>query len=105
MVGWGRSSTNKFDKGSIFDTGAATSILQQLKVPIVPFDECKSKLPSTGISDENHICAGAEIGMLFSCFTFQQIFKSSYLTAQIFMKEFDIGTTICLDSYLISYNI
>ena len=95
MVGWGRSSTNKFDRGSIFDTGAATSILQQLQVPIVPFDECKSKLSSTAISDENHICAGAEIGLLFNkLYRLREILKTSFLIVQKSMKNCDVDTKI-----------
>ena len=69
VAGWGRNSSNKFDRGSLFDTGAAISILQQLKVPIVPFEECISKLERTKISNENHICAGAEIGFSASLLT------------------------------------
>ncbi len=68
MVGWGRNSTNKFDRGSIYDVGAATAILQQLQVPLVPFEECIAKFKNTKISDENHICAGAEKGTFLHFF-------------------------------------
>ena len=90
VAGWGRNGTNKFVRGSLLETGAATSILQQLQVPIVPFKECKSKLEGTKISDENHICAGAEIGffsasilkiILFKRYAENFFFASSYLNS------------------------
>ncbi len=65
MAGWGRSSTNKFDSGELYVVGASTRILQQLKVPIVPFEECINFLKGKRITDENHICAGGEKGWFF----------------------------------------
>ena len=64
VVGWGRNSTDKNDRGQIFVTGAATNVLQQLRVPIVPFSSCKQSFPGQSISDKFHICAGGEQGYL-----------------------------------------
>ena len=68
VVGWGRNSTDKNDRGQIFITGASTNILQQLQVPIVPFVECKDKFKEQPISDELHICAGGKEGLI-NCLT------------------------------------
>jgi len=67
VTGWGRSSTDINDLGTLESIGASTSILQNLQVPIVPFGECISKIPKR-ITNENHICAGGEEGCFLYSF-------------------------------------
>ena len=61
MAGWGRSTSDRFDYGTQLELGAATSILQELKVPLLDHDDCKSKFKEE-ISEERQFCAGGDSG-------------------------------------------
>ena len=62
VTGWGRSTTDPSNSGQLLTAGASTAILQQLKVPTVPVDECKKFFTGRTIIPERHICAGGDIG-------------------------------------------
>jgi hypothetical protein len=65
VAGWGRNSTERGYVGSLYEVGANTPILQQLKVPLVAFDICKKSFSTLQITEQNHICAGGESGKKF----------------------------------------
>ena len=63
VAGWGRSSTNIFDRGNLSRTAVSTDILNQLQVPLVDIEKCKAVFNNLNVNAENHICAGGEEGL------------------------------------------
>ena len=61
MAGWGRSTYNRWDQGSLYETGVTTNILQELRVPLLEHEECDSKFEED-ITEERLICAGGDPG-------------------------------------------
>ena len=63
VVGWGRINNDPYDTGNRSVVGAYSTILQKVKLPLIPINECKKKYRIyQNIDPEKHICAGGEEG-------------------------------------------
>ena len=72
-MGWGRTNNNWDDAGDRFSGGAFSDILQQLKVPFIANDLCRSKYKAfQNITSNKQICAGGIKGIqnYISCYDF-----------------------------------
>jgi len=62
VSGWGRTSNNVFDRGDLKESGAHSSKLQKLIVPLVPLDQCKANNKAFQDITIKQMCAGGLIG-------------------------------------------
>ena len=62
VSGWGRTSNNVFDRGDLKESGAHSSKLQKLIVPLVPLAECKANNKAFQDITIKQMCAGGLIG-------------------------------------------
>ena len=64
VIGWGRTNNKRGDNGDREEGGAYKSTLQELNVPYIPIQTCKSN-PTwktfSKISDDRQICAGGRL--------------------------------------------
>ena len=74
-MGWGRRNNDPNDRGNLTNTGAFSSILQQLIVPQVPIQKCKLFPSFQNINEKKQICAGGEQGIYVT--SFSSIFRQS----------------------------
>lgn len=67
VSGWGRTNNDAFDKGDIRVSGAHSSKLKKLEVPIIPLERCKTESPIFKDLTEKQICAGGIKGTHYTC--------------------------------------
>ena len=67
VMGWGRTNNKRFDLGDRFSGGAHSNILQQLEVPFIQNELCRSNYTAfQNITSDKQICAGGIKGILNS---------------------------------------
>ena len=70
VMGWGRTNNKKNDAGDRFSGGAHSNILQQLEVPFVTNEMCRSNYKAfQNITRNKQICAGGIKGIYYNIFT------------------------------------
>jgi hypothetical protein len=63
VAGWGRTNNDPFDSGDIHESGAFSSLMLKLEVPVIPINKCKTDIKIfQHISSVKHLCAGGEEG-------------------------------------------
>lgn len=63
VTGWGRTNNDVYDSGDIRVSGAHSSKLKKLVVPVISGSECKSNYSIfQGIDEQKQICAGGLLG-------------------------------------------
>ena len=68
VAGWGRDIIFQGGVGDHANGGAYSSDLLEVRVPVIPTDECKKTYSRTAlqrIHPQRHICAGGESGIQF----------------------------------------
>ena len=67
-LGWGRTNNIRRDRGDTAEGGAHSNILQKLKLPFIPIDECKEtkdrggQKPYATLTNDKQVCAGGRFG-------------------------------------------
>ena len=70
VMGWGRTNNKRNDVGDRFSGGAHSNILQQLEVPFVTNEMCRSNYKAfQNITRNKQICAGGIKGIYYNIFT------------------------------------
>jgi hypothetical protein len=65
VAGWGRTNNDPSDSGDIRVSGAFSSLMLKLEVPVIPINKCKTDFKIfKGINSVKHICAGGERGVI-----------------------------------------
>lgn len=65
VAGWGRTNNDAFDRGDIRISGAPSSKLKKLQVPVIPTSQCKTTYGIfKGIDEQKQICAGGIEGKI-----------------------------------------
>ena len=70
VMGWGRTNNKRADVGDRFSGGAHSNILQQLEVPFIANELCRSNYTAfQSITSNKQICAGGIEGIYLNIST------------------------------------